>query len=319
MNDSHIDFINIKTKNRLIKKNTNLVDEVTGEIIAPIIDEIPRFVKLNNYADNFGFQWNHWENNLSSIRNPEFGHYGVLIDRTRFNKLDLHDKTILECGAGGGDDTEVLCTLPFSEIHSFDLSNSINRSRKYINDQRVVLSQASIYEIPYRDESFDYVFCHRVLQHTPDPILSLKTICEKVKPGGVLFAHSYNRTQFRMSEWRYKYLWFTKQLPLFVIKAYVYIFGYPLHFLVKFLNKFYYGKIFAYKYIPFYYIKDEMNSLSKREVINIERLITFDALTPKYDSPIPNDEFINTIINSGFKILFESSNNRSQWCTAIKK
>ena len=184
MKNKTVNFININTQNNLIVDGENLVDELSGEVIAHIVDDIPRFVKLNNYADSFGFQWNHWDSNLSSIRNPKFGHHEVLIKRTNFDKLDLKDKTIIECGAGGGDDTEVFCSLPFSEIHSFDLSNSINRSKKYINDPRVVLSQASIYEIPYPDEAFDFVFCHRVLQHTPDPILALKNICKKVKKGG---------------------------------------------------------------------------------------------------------------------------------------
>ena len=38
-----------------------------------------------------------------------------------------------------------------------------------------------------------------------------------------------------------------------------------------------------------------------------------------YDSPISNKDFLNTIVEAGFDILYESSNNRSQWCTAIKK
>lgn len=319
MKNRIINFIDIENKNKLVIKGDNLVDESNGKIIAPIVDDIPRFVKTTNYADSFGVQWNHWENNLSSIRNPDFGHHNVLIERTKFDKLDTSGKTILECGAGGGDDTEVLCSLPFSEIHSFDLSNSINRSKKYISDKRVVLSQASIYDIPYENEIFDFVFCHRVLQHTPNPILSLKSICKKVKPGGYLFAHSYNRTKIRMSEWRYKYLWLTRHLPLSFIKAYVYIFGYPLHKLTDFLSNYYYGKKFAYKYIPFYYFKDVDKKLTQREIIDIKRLITFDALTPAFDSPITNEDFINTIVDAGFEIIHSTARNRSQWCTAMKK
>ena len=90
-------------------------------------------------------------------------------------------------------------------------------------------------------------------------------------------------------------------------------------FLVKYLNKFYLGKKFAYQYIPFYFIREELKGLKLNQIINIERLITFDALTPAYDSPISNKDFLNTIVEAGFDILYESSNNRSQWCTAIKK
>ena len=35
---------------------------------------------------------------------------------------------------GGGDDTEVLVTLPFAEIHSFDLSSAVERAHKHLKD-----------------------------------------------------------------------------------------------------------------------------------------------------------------------------------------
>src|SRR3546814_10594638 len=70
---------------------------------------------------------------------------------------------------GGGDDTEVLLKFPFSKIYSFDFSNSVDRARKFIKDDRSYMFQASILGIPLPDRSFDFVFCHRVIQHTPDP------------------------------------------------------------------------------------------------------------------------------------------------------
>jgi hypothetical protein len=43
---------------------------------------------------------------------------------------------------GGGDDTEALLTLPFKEVHSFDISNSVERAKKYLEDKRLTISQA---------------------------------------------------------------------------------------------------------------------------------------------------------------------------------
>ena len=79
MKNKTVNFININTQNIFVD-GENLVDELNGEVIA--IYQMLRFVKLNNYADSFGFQWNHWDRTLSSIRNPKFGHHEVLIKRT---------------------------------------------------------------------------------------------------------------------------------------------------------------------------------------------------------------------------------------------
>src|SRR3546814_17151326 len=76
---------------------------------------------------------------------------------------------------GGGDDTEVLLKFPFSKIYSFDFSNSVDRARKFIKDDRSYMFQASILGIPLPDRSFAFVFCHRVIQHTPDPEGALRS------------------------------------------------------------------------------------------------------------------------------------------------
>ena len=313
-----IPFINPATGNPLIREAEVLVDAKTKNHVAPIIEGIPRFVPSENYADSFGWQWNHWAANRD--RRSGFNLMELVLSRTQFREYDLKGKSILECGMGGGDDTEILLTLPFGEVHSFDLSNAVERGQKMLRDERLTISQASIYEIPYEDQAFDVVYCHRVLQHTPDPVAALRAICKKVKPGGILFAHSYKRSKTRMRQWRYKYLWLTQRMPHKYVYYFLQIFGWPLHFINAVFYKIPGLRQFARQFIPFYRKADaDVHQMSLRQVVEVEKLITFDALTPAHDHPMTGEEFFGSILEEGFEIETKFDNDGAiQFCTARK-
>lgn len=317
-----IQYINPKNGNKLIEKNDSLIDEQTFQKVATKKDGIFRFINSDDdYADNFGLQWNYWKEILSDKMNNGQEKMDLILKRTNFNELEMDNKTILECGCGGGDDTEILLQLPFKTVYSFDLSNAVNRAHKsFSNNNKVNLFQASILDIPLPDESFDFVFCHRVLQHTPNPIESLRKIMKKVKPGGILFVHSYNKSKFNLNEYKYKYLPFTKRLPNKWILSYVNIFGYMFHYINRLLYKNHYTGEFARRFIPFYHVPaSQFKHFSRKQYIELEKLITFDSLTPAYDIPSSWDELMNEIEEGGFKLLYGEPNpNRAIYFTAQK-
>lgn len=47
---------------------------------------------------------------------------------------------------------------------------------------------ASVFELPYADESFDVVFCHQMLLHLPKPVEALREMRRVCKRGGVVAA-----------------------------------------------------------------------------------------------------------------------------------
>ena len=314
-----IGYINTKTGNNLTIKDNELVDSVTGEIVSKILRDVPRFVAASeNYAEDFAWQWKKWGHSKTDSSGPRKHLVDEILFRTQFDKFNISGKTILECGAGAGDDTAVLTTLPFSEIHSFDLSTSIEEIKEHVIEERLILSQASILDIPYPDESFDVVYCHRVLQHTPDPLKALACVCSKVKPGGILFAHSYKKSLRNMIQWKYKYRWLSKRLPLIWIYKYVDRCGPILHRVNKLLYKNIFTMLFAYNFIPFYhFVRDD---LTEEQLIEFEKLGTFDALIPEHDHPMTSKQFFGTIENLGFDIVNKHDPKGSPlWCTAVKK
>ncbi|WP_326651341.1 MULTISPECIES: class I SAM-dependent methyltransferase [unclassified Streptomyces] len=147
-------------------------------------DGIPRFVPEDNYGNSFGYQWNlHRLTQLDS-------YVGLPVSRDRLLREsgwtadELQGREVLECGSGAGRFTEVLCQTG-AAVTSFDISSAVDAnaaSNGRFADLRLL--QASIYDLPLVDESFDYLVCLGVIQHTPDVERTFKTIFRYLRPGG---------------------------------------------------------------------------------------------------------------------------------------
>ncbi len=90
----------------------------------PIVRHVPRFVPGQNYADNFGLQWNRY----ARLQYDSF--LGLPLSRRRFFITTgwperLPGEVILEAGGGGGRFSEVVVTTG-AMVVSFDLSSAVD-------------------------------------------------------------------------------------------------------------------------------------------------------------------------------------------------
>lgn len=175
---------------------------VTGDMSYPIRSGIPRFVPVENYAQSFGLQWNiHAATQLDSYT-------GVTVSRDRLFQVtrwtqDLTGQRVLEAGSGAGRFTEVLLETG-GEIYSFDYSAAVDaNARNNGARERLHLSQASIFEIPFAAGTFDKVLCLGVIQHTPDPAGAFRSLARQVKPGGELAIDVYASRLTALLHWRF--------------------------------------------------------------------------------------------------------------------
>ncbi len=156
-----------------------------------IIRGIPRFVNAENYSDDFGSQWNMFQktqlDSYTGLDNSE----ARLARCLRGNLGSLKGMKVLEPGSGAGRFTEIL--LKYGAIvHSFDYSNAVEaNARNNGNHENLVLVQADIRKMPFPKADYDYVICLGVLQHTPNPEESIKSLWEMLRPGGALIADNY--------------------------------------------------------------------------------------------------------------------------------
>ena len=156
-----------------------------------IVDGLPRFCPLGNYADSFGYQWRHF----ATTQLDSKADWGAQSERRLFGETgwpaDLRGQRVLEAGSGMGRFTEVLAATG-AEVCTFDYSRAIDAN--YDNNraaENVSFCQADIYAPPYAPASFDKVLCVGVLQHCPSPKRAFQSLVRLVRPGGEIFVDCY--------------------------------------------------------------------------------------------------------------------------------
>ncbi len=81
-----------------------------------------------------------------------------------------------------------------TERHCIDISLSVETAYKNTEKfKNIAVSQASIFELPYRDETFDIIYSLGVIHHTPNPKKALQVLVEKLVPGGLIGIYIYTK------------------------------------------------------------------------------------------------------------------------------
>lgn len=189
--------MSISIKPRCPTHQTTRLEEQQGSYrciqgcLFQIIGGIPRFVPQDNYASSFGLQWNEYRTTQLD------SHTGLTISRDRLTRLlggslaVVNGKKVLEAGCGAGRFSEILLAAG-AHLQAVDLSTAVEAN--YANCHHFPnysVCQASILELPFAPEQFDIVICIGVIQHTPDPEVTIQRLCEQVKPGGLLVIDHY--------------------------------------------------------------------------------------------------------------------------------
>ncbi|RMY02437.1 hypothetical protein D0867_11055 [Hortaea werneckii] len=100
---------------------------------------------------------------------------------------------LLDVGAGSGTITASLAKyMPQGQITATDLSEEILSRAKAFADQagvsNISFQQASVYELPFPEGSFDIVHASMVLCHLDSPVQALKEMLRVAKPDGGIIA-----------------------------------------------------------------------------------------------------------------------------------
>jgi SAM-dependent methyltransferase len=255
----------------------------------PVENNIIRFVSGKNYADSFGFQWNKfhdtqmdredWQLKWSKER---------LFAATGWQHENLAGKDILEVGSGAGRFSQVVLEETNANLYSIDYSDaiSVNYRNNGHHRERLHLFQASIYDMPFPDNSFDKIFCIGVLQHTPNFRKAIKCLADKLRPGGELIVDFYviNGWWTRVQA-KYFLRPVTKKLPHDRLLSVIDRNAGWLIGAYEFFDRAGLGRV-VNRFIPVCDIRNTLPpNLSAEEKKEWVILDTFDMLSPEHDHP----------------------------------
>ena len=265
----------------------------------PVVGEIPRFVPKENYAESFGLQWNRFANtqidskvgtNRSEIRFRE---------ETLWDERDLKGKLVLDAGCGSGRFSEIALKLGASLI-AVDYSSAVEASKQNLSAPDKLIVQGDLAALPILDQTFDFIYCIGVLQHTSEPARIVKELLRCLKVGGEITLTFYENSSWHVL-WYSKYLVrpLTKRLPKAILLKVIektspiwfpltsFLFSLPgnlsrgFRFLIPVAN-----------YVEYKYANPK---IARDEAI----LDTFDMLSPSYDKPIKKSEIHSWVTDSG--------------------
>jgi uncharacterized protein YbaR (Trm112 family)/ubiquinone/menaquinone biosynthesis C-methylase UbiE len=161
--------------------------------VYPIVGSIPRFVPADNYANSFGFQWNLFRATQLDSRTGLPISHDRFFSQSRWTPQELAGKRVLDVGCGAGRFVEVALSAG-ANVVAADYSGAVDACQaNHGSSARLSVVQADLYRLPFKADSFDYVYCFGVLQHTPDPHGAVLALPAPLKKGGKLAIDFYPR------------------------------------------------------------------------------------------------------------------------------
>lgn len=211
MNVRHLDILvcpSCGTSFSLEKKRTvtgreDIVEEGTLSCgsghVYQIIGRVPRFVESDEYAGNFSFEWHKFRKVQLDIFNGTTESEDTFRESTGWTPEDLKGKRVLDVGIGAGRFSEVVSRWG-GDVIGIDLSESVDAAQLNLADRdNVTIIQANVFSLPFRVESFDFIFSIGVLHHTRSTREAFEGLIPLLKPSGQiavwLYAKYFEGTQ----------------------------------------------------------------------------------------------------------------------------
>lgn len=176
-----------------------------------ISNGVIHFVPSEDYVSNFGFEWTKYArtqlDNSASNKSEE-----TFKVKTGFTPEQLKGKWVLDAGCGMGRFAEVASRWG-ANVVAIDLSRAAEVAAQNLAARdNVWICRGDLRHLPFRIESFDFIYSIGVLHHTPNCKESFRGLLPCLKRGGTIaiWLYSAYNKYYRMADFYRK---FTTRLP----------------------------------------------------------------------------------------------------------
>jgi len=296
---------------RLVNQHNNFFTKYRDELpkkMFNVAQNSDSFTKMQRKtAEDFGYEWTHFPE-IRKVHEKQFLGWISPIPKTY-----LRNKLMLDAGCGKGRHTYFAAKYG-AEVVGVDLSESVDVAyRNTLAFPKVHIIQADIYNLPFRKNTFDFVYCVGVLHHLPNPENGFNSVVEMAKRKGLVCAWVYGKEGnflLKIMDPVRKYV--ISDLPMPFIKFIsfsIMIFSHPIIKLIyKPLNSFSLTKPLA-SILPqnaFFYYLSNFN-------FRMNYSILFDQLLPNVAHYYKKEEFSRWFVNAKLNDIQIFWRNRNSW------
>jgi SAM-dependent methyltransferase len=152
--------------------------------------------EVKQTTEAFGWQW-HKSNMGHNDGSKKYSHK-LFLDRYGIDEKELENyikrKVIYDPAIGSGRVEHIFAKYA-KEIYATDLSNSVYKAKKNLNEifDNIFFFKGNLIHPPFKKDSFDVVVCHAILQHTGNTFEGIKSLVNVLKPDGILFFDVYRK------------------------------------------------------------------------------------------------------------------------------
>lgn len=161
---------------------------------------------------SFGYQWTQFADMVEAHR-EHFLTYIAPIDPSFFK-----GKFGLDAACGFG--RHLFYAREFgARMVGVDFSDAIRSAKTILGSQAgASLVKADIYQLPFRCESFDFIYCLGALHHLPDPETGFQSLLPYLKKDGAVFIWVYSKKRWIVNRMLEAVRCITTRLPLPLLK-----------------------------------------------------------------------------------------------------
>jgi ubiquinone/menaquinone biosynthesis C-methylase UbiE len=135
----------------------------------------------------FGEEWQKFnsfnEEEISTIGDEYFDLVG--------DNMLTKDMVVLDLGCGSGRWSAYI-SEKVGQVEAIDPSESVHSATQFLQPfKNIRVTHATVDNIPFENNTFDFLLCLGVLHHIPDTQQALNSAVDKLKPGGLTLLYFY--------------------------------------------------------------------------------------------------------------------------------